>query len=304
MLTLAMSPARQRHFGGRCTRRMIWCLACVISASAFAAENGQEPSGLGLTQPSEGLSKPPFVSRESVVNLPLLTAKTIDDFLGRVGAIPHSQAESIRAAVARAAADQAVVEELLKQLLTTPITDVGRHLMILSTLGELRNPRAVEPLKEFIWSDRPLVPPQQPGESVDTRTSFFDHDGALRARAAEMLAYIGGRDADAAVLEIAARHPGAEVRIAAIDAYLFNHADSAEAKEGLARIVRAEERKLIGIPRFKRGMDVSQFDQLVTDFYRRYPEEMPQWPSRFEEQTLQRTKPRSFPERQPAEPRR
>jgi len=106
------------------------------------------------------------------------------------------------------------------------------------------------------------------------------------------------------VLEIAASHPGAEVRIAAIDAYLFNHADSAEAKEGLARIVRAEERKLIGIPRFKRGMDVSQFDQLVTDFYRRYPEEMPQWPSRLEEQTLQRTKPRSFPERQPAEPRR
>jgi len=44
--------------------------------------------------------------------------------------------------------------------------------------------------------------------------------------------------------------------------------------------------------------------QLVTDFYRRYPEEMPQWPSRLEEQTLQRTKPRSFPERQPAEPRR
>jgi hypothetical protein len=304
MLTLAMSLRKQRHFGEWRTYRMICYLACLIGTSAFAAENVRKPTGLAQTQPSEGLSKPPFVSRESVASLPLFTAETIDEFLSRVGAIPHSQAADIRAAIARAATDQEVLEGLLKRLQTTPVTDVGRHLMILSILGELKSARAVEPLKEFIWNERTLVPPQQPGEPGDTRTSFFNHDGALRARAAEMLAYIGGRDADVAVLEIAARHPGAEVRIAAIDAYLFNHADSAEAKEELAKFVRTEERKLIGIPRFKRGMDVRQFDQLVADFYRRYPEEIPQWPKRIEEQTLQQTKPRSFPERPPAEPRR
>jgi HEAT repeat protein len=272
------------------------CLAYPALPAATKAEGPQE--GLIKDQQiTNDRSKPPIAHSESSVSLPALRADTIDEFLAKVGGTPRSQISTVQNAIARSKADSEMVVALTKRLLVTPVTDVNRHLMILSILGELKDPSTIPALREFIWSDRPLVP-TVPVETRSGRgTSYFNHDGALRARAAEMLSFIGTREADEAILEIAWKHSGAEVRIAAIDAYLFNHSDSADAKEELIKRVRPEERKLVGLPRFKQGMDRAEFDRRVLDFYRLYPEEMPQAQKRLEDGTLQKPETRKFPDR-------
>jgi hypothetical protein len=271
------------------------CLAYVVVPNATKAEGPQE--SLKEQQTTDGPSKPPIAHSESSVSLPPLRADTIDEFLAKAGATPRSQISTIQNAIARSKVDSEMVLGLTKRLMVTPVTDVSRHLMILSILGELKDPAAIGTLREFIWSDRPLVPPQPVEGGSGRRTSYFNHDGALKARAAEMLSFIGTREADDATLEIAGKHSGAEVRIAAIDAYLFNHSDSAEAKEELITRVRPEERKLVGLPRFKQGMNRAEFDRRVVDFYRLYPEEMPQPQKRLEDGTRQKTERRTFPDR-------
>ena len=69
-----------------------------------------------------------------------------------------------------------------------------------------------------------------------------------------------------------------ELRIAAMDAYLWNHGDTDAAKARLTNIVAKDEVKFVGLPRKTAHMTEAarkDFDQRVTGFYKTYPEELP-----------------------------
>jgi hypothetical protein len=210
---------------------------------------------------------------------PSLQPDTIDEFLRWVGAVPRSHRANVRSAISSASHPE-LVSALTDALHDLPVTDLGRHLMLLSTIGELRDARAVEPLTRFIWHEGPLVvPPGSGDDAAGTATSILDFTDGLQARATEMLAYLGTDDALAATLDVAARHRSAAVRAAAIDAYMYSHDDSPEAADRLRERVQPEEVKLIGLPRFTADMDRTEFDRRVAEFYERYPDERPPAPS-------------------------
>lgn len=232
--------------------------------------------------PNSSADAPPTISTPLLSETTKITPLTIDSveaFLSNAAVTPHSQTQIIREEISRIAKDPQIVDALAKQLLTLPVKDIDRHLMILATLGEMRNPEAIQPLVKFIWSDQPFITESAAGKDDSISTTFFNHTGALKARAVEMLAYIGTKEAYEATLEVIAKHIGAEVRIAAIDAFLFNHRDSPEAKAELAKVVLADETKLIGIPRWTNGMNIDEFNARVAEFYRLYPEEQPPVPT-------------------------
>ena len=210
----------------------------------------------------------------------VLTPNNIDGFILVIANAPKTQIPAIRQAIAKTPDRDRVIGGLSARLLESPVTNVGRRLMILAVLGELKSPRAIAPLEEFIWSEKITVRGELGGPvpSTPPATSYFPYTGALKARAAEMLAYIGTQDAFNATLEVAGRHPLREVRVAAIDAYLYNHGDSAGAREALRRVVPQSEAKLIGIPRRTHDMDVRDFDRRLDAFYAQYPEERPPVP--------------------------
>ena len=207
-----------------------------------------------------------------------LHAESTDEFLRTVTNSSLGQLSSVRAELQRVSENPVIVDALANRLLILPVTDIDRHLTILSALGEMRNPRAITALKNFIWAKQAVVSQPLAGHSTELGVSFFNHDGALRARAVEMLAYINNEESSAEVLHIAADHPGAEVRLAAMDSYLYDHGDSDQAKAELARTVRPDEIKLIGLPRFTKSTNPKLFDQQVAAFYKRYPEELPPSP--------------------------
>ena len=202
---------------------------------------------------------------------PDLRAETIDEFLEWAGGVPTGDAEVVRERIASARDDSTLFERLLEELWKLPVRDDTRHFLLLSTIGELRDGRAAEGLARFIW-----LP--------DERISALEHEMAdgcgfgpstaevLKARAVEMLAYLGTSEAVEEALRVAADHPTASVRAAAIDSHLYNHDDSAEEMDRLRGQLRSSEAHLVGLPRFTREANPEAFDRAITEFYAQHPD--------------------------------
>jgi hypothetical protein len=182
-----------------------------------------------------------------------VTAKNVDEFIDWAGSAPMSEVDALRAATAEGCNDD-VVAILGSELNTLPIIDRSRHSVLLSILGESRRETAVVPLERFIWNIVDVLPPVEitpvsmiPHQVVCDFGIDFGH--AFRARAVEMLTYIGTARAIEGAVRVIREHPEADVRRAAIDAYIYNHGDSPEAIREVSAFVCAEDREWIGIPR-------------------------------------------------------
>lgn len=208
-----------------------------------------------------------------------LNADTVEDFMRWVAAVPVSEAQSIRDQIAKVRNNDSVLEALVSNLFQLPITDFGRHQLLLSIIGELRNPKSVEHLVRFInISDDEMLSPPPRGQGNGLNTSYLDYAAALKARATEMLAFVGTQDALSIVLKIASEHGSKAVRLAALDSFAFNHGDSPEAIKTARAAAKQGEDKLVNLPRRERGFNPEDFDAKVRAFYERHPEEVPPTP--------------------------
>ena len=228
-----------------------------------------------------GTDKPRFVptpsSDESFESIHL-TRDTISSFLAWAAHLPIGRRDLIRRRIAQVAGDDGLVQALCDELLVLDDVDPVRHFALLSTIGETRNALALPALGKLIWHARPSN--GQPHRDCGCRdASTTDLLGGLQARAVEMVAYIGGEGAHAIVFDVLARHPARATRIAAIDAYLYNHGDSDAARERLRATVQPADAKFVGLPRFTRETDRRTFDAKVARFYRDHPHERPPVPS-------------------------
>lgn len=93
-----------------------------------------------------------------------------------------------------------------------------------------------------------------------------------------MLAWLRNAEALEAVLEFARYHESRVVRIAALDAYTYNHEDSPDAIERAGAGARRNEAKLAGLPRFTRESDPAHFAERMAAFYEEHPEDHPPVP--------------------------
>jgi hypothetical protein len=215
----------------------------------------------------ESYPKPGSTTTVRAPDGPGLAGDTIDAFVTWAASVPVGDVQLIRDAVADARGDDDVVERLLEAVMDLPVRDVGRHRVLLSTLGELGDPRAVEPLATFIWHAT-IVVPQQGGDGCRFEASLGE---SLQARAVEMLSYLRTTEADEATLRVAAEHPSPGVRAAAIDAHLYNHDDDPAEASRMREHVRDADVPLVGLPRFTRNSTREDFERAVDAYYERYP---------------------------------
>ena len=217
---------------------------------------------------------PPF----DITSGPSLSRETWDQFVTWAATVPQSHVDVVRRRIVACDRDGRVLEALLDALWKLPVVDAGRHRIILSILGEMKDERAVERLSDFVWHDGELTPTVT--SNGRPRPCMFEVDGTelLQSRAAEMLSYIGTQAAKTTILKVAQSHPKLTVRMAAIDAHLYNHGDSREAADELRRLVRASDRPLVGLPRKVRGVDAEAFEQAVLEWYEQNREHRPPAP--------------------------
>jgi hypothetical protein len=180
-----------------------------------------------------------------------------------VASVPRARRKEIREVIGGLSGRADVTELLHEALFSLPCTDLGRHGLLLSMIGELADASSLPALERFVWlSDEALFGPEMHRQYG---ACDFSPSGMLQARAAEMLAWVARGEHEGTELRIVLEHPSSGVRVAAIDAYLFQRDDAPDVIAALSERVRPEDAWAVGLPRRFDGMDVEQFDRLVAE---------------------------------------
>jgi hypothetical protein len=179
-------------------------------------------------------------------------------FLEKVAATGVGDLELIRTTIASFDDREIVAAICHRALAARPCGDVGRFMMVLSVVGELRHDSSLDPLEAVTWAADAELLGNLPatGENADAESACeFPALGMIQSRAAEMFTWVAAGRFDDRVLRIVASHPSAATRLAAADAFLFHHQDDLRALDRVLTVARPADRDGIGVPRLWTGVD-------------------------------------------------
>lgn len=95
--------------------------------------------------------------------------------------------------------------------------------------------------------------------------SLREREEIIQVKAMQGLAYLGTDAAADETVRIISEHESEHVRREAIDAYLWNHGDSAEAVRHLKTLIPARYHAFVGMPRYVRGGDAVLFNRKTAE---------------------------------------
>ena len=232
-------------------RRLTVLLLALAACQAEPTEVGVAQADVTVVPRSPALAGPVAGAKERVAS-----------FVSWASRSAPSDVPEIRRQRATVRDDAAAVAALADHAFDA--VDHSHALVALSLLGEMRSPHAEPHLLRVV--SMPL-PPSQEGEH-DPRADVE----MLQAKAVDGLAYLHTASADAQVLRIAGSHESRAVRAEAIDAYLFNHGDSEDARKSLAKAIAPADRIFLDRPRFMPGESAAEFDAKLAAFLAKHPE--------------------------------
>jgi hypothetical protein len=207
---------------------------------------------------------------------PLISGEDVPRFLDWAGASHVDEREDARKVIA-AAGNKDVVQALIKEVERVKTLDHPRALLALALLGETRSPAAQSFFVEFARRPLPTDGTIIEGEIIEqTRAA------QLQAKAVDGLAYANNENSNKVVTEIIANHPSKIVRAEAINAYLWNHGDSDEARKLLSQYVRKDELILIDRVRRTTGETAESFNRKLDDFLKQHPDVVPPPPEKLD----------------------
>jgi hypothetical protein len=244
---------------------LVLATACVRSSAPVPRHPvGPSPAELAGRRQSEPLP-------------PLAQAGDVAAFVSAAGAAPVSRREEIRARIQRVQADAAIAQGLIAEFRAAEKTDHSRALVILSLLGELRNPVGTAFLIDYVWKPLPTG-----GEIIAELGVSAEHEDMerLQVKAANAIAYARTEEASRTALELAGRHPSRAVRAEAASSYLWNQGGSDEARRLLSQYLRRDEQALLDRPVRDVGMSGEEFNRLLGLYLKRNPQLRPPAPQR------------------------
>lgn len=187
------------------------------------------------------------------------------DFAGNAGG---DQKEEIRRSLEGLRQNSAAIEVMCDEAFSAQKSDHSRALLILSLLGEARDPDGAKCLARFMKLPFPKTGTTVDGEIVE-QTAL----GTLQAKAIDGLAYLKGKETNAIVLDAIKSHPSIIVRAEAIEAYLWNNRDNeAEARRAVSGVIRRGEEIYLDRVRRDTGESAQSFNQKLEAFLRKHPE--------------------------------
>ena len=145
--------------------------------------------------------------------------------------------------------------------------DFSRSLTALSVLGELRNPAGEAALIKFIALPLPTTGHVVEGDIVERATLE-----RLQMKAIQGLAYAQTETSDKEVLRIVNANPSRVLRAEAIEAYLYNHNYSEQARKMLAQAIRPEDGIYLDRPHLLPTTVAGDFNAQLARFVTLHPE--------------------------------
>jgi hypothetical protein len=245
------------------------------SAQGAAATTSAAP-GAPSAQQVAGSSPSELLARYQAHSPPqLASASHVSRFLDWAGASHVDEREDARNTIIAAANNKEVVQALIAEVERVKLVDHTRALLALAILGETRNALAQNFFTSFVW--QPL--PQQ-GTVIDGEIIEQTQAAQLQGKAIDGLAYINSDSANKVVMDVIAHHPSKIVRAEAINAFLWNHGDSAAARKTLSQFTRSDESILLDRVRRVTGESAASFNAKLAQFLKLHPEVIPPDPQR------------------------
>jgi hypothetical protein len=209
--------------------------------------------------------------------------RSVERFVAWAGATHMEEAETVRKSIAGVKENRQIATALCDHAFESVKVDHGRTLVSLALLGEMRHPAGHECLARFVH-----LPFPEKGTVVDGEIIEQTNLAMLQAKAVDGLAYLHDPKADEEVLWAASKHPSRVVRAEAIDAYLWNHGDSAQAREQLARVVRPDERIFLERIRRVQGENAESFNRKLDGYLKSHPDRLPPKPEKQAQKVVKR----------------
>jgi hypothetical protein len=199
--------------------------------------------------------------------------RAVENFIKWAGQSVVQEREDGRKAIQAARDNKEIAAALCEQVFAAQSKDNSRSLLILAIIGELRNPEGEECLRRFVSQPLPTRGTLVEGQIIEQVAL-----ATLQAKAIEGLAYVGTESGNAEVLKAVSEHPSIIVRAAAINAYLWNHQDSAEARATLQRYVRKGEEIYLDRVRREANDTARTFNPKMEAYLKQHPEVIPPAP--------------------------
>lgn len=230
--------------------------------------NSKEPAG---PRPSRILAARPRTQPPALAGAGDQARKATLAFIDWAGASTLDEREVARKAIAGARENKDVAVVLCEEAFKAQKADHSRALLVLSILGELRNPAGEECLHRFLKIPFPTQGTMTKEGEIAEQTAL----GELQAQAIDGLAYIRTKTGDEEVLRQVKEHPSIIVRAEAIDAYLWNHQNSQEARNTLKQYVRKGEEIYLDRIRREDGERGESFNRKLEAYLKAHPEVIP-----------------------------
>jgi len=228
-----------------------------------------EPSTKSPAGPSPSL----LLERRSQLKPPPLTGtgeaaqQSVASFIDWAAGSTEREAETARRLLAAAREEREVAQAFCDQALRAREADHSRALVALALLGEIKSPVGEKCFTQVLALPLPTQGTVVEGEILE-QTAL----ATLQAKAVDGLAYLGTPSAQEEVLRLVRAHPSRIVRAEAIDAYLWNHADSVEAKATLRKYVQKGEEIFVDRVRRNTGEKAESFNAKLAAFLKAHPE--------------------------------
>jgi len=202
------------------------------------------------------------------VNVPEQDARAaVNSFITWASASDVRQREEVRRMIAASRENKPVSAALCEEAFQAREKDHSRAVVVLSLLGEMRSETGGECLGRFLH-----LPFPEKGTVIDGEIVEQTALGTLQAKAVDGLAYLHSRSGDEAVLWAVSKHPSRIVRAEAIEAYLWNHNYSAEARSVLESRVRENERIFLDRVHRDPAEPAESFNQKLAEYLKEHPE--------------------------------
>jgi hypothetical protein len=200
-------------------------------------------------------------------------------FIDWAGKSDMQQREEARRAMASARDNKDVVAAFCQEAFDAQKRDHSRALLVISIIGEMRSRFGEECLRRFVNLPFPTSGTKTAEGEIVEQTAL----ARLQAKAIDGLAFLRTPSADQVVLQQVQKHPSKAVRAEAISAYLWNHRDSPEARNTLAKFVRKGEEIFLDRPRREEGEGARTFNPKLEAYLKKHPEVIPPRPQKIPE---------------------